>query len=539
MAFRKRILPLLLLGIATLLCGCQDRVQSKLEKIDSLLTHDNVDAAHMYLRTLPPIQPENKQNMAYYTLLKTEILYRKQLPIANDSIDYPMFYYEQKGLKDKLARAYYYKGVIQFFYRNNTLNAITLLKKAENIARGQSDPTLLHKIYSTICYVNLINKNYATALVYARLARNIGYQTQNKMWIAYSLTYTANAYSGLEEPDSNLKYLLKSLAYYQYLSRENQSVLLANIGDAYNQKKDSVKAITYILKALKERPDNYTYAILTDLYIQRGENDKAYKLLLKALENPDVYTQEKALYNLFRLKRKMGDYQEAARFADSLLVFKEKQQKEWQQNNIYEIQNRYDKEESERRIRSYKFYTGSLIGLFILIIITFLLYHKYKVTKARRNLLQKHLLLNEYSGKLDEMKQSQSITHKELTALRQKVNNLKDKEVRTLSNGKQLYESIMQNRNTVHWSSQDFLDFLEYCKFIDAAFITQLDEIYFHLSPRQYLFLIATKRMNKNETEIGSILAISPSSVRSIKSRIKNKRTRKELLPQNKAPKDV
>ena len=153
--------------------------------------------------------------------------------------------------------------------------------------------------------------------------------------------------------------------------------------------------------------------------------------------------------------------------------------------------------------------------------------------------MQKHLLLNEYSGKLDEMKQSQSITHKELTALRQKVNNLKDKEVRTLSNGKQLYESIMQNRNTVHWSSQDFLDFLEYCKFIDAAFITQLDEIYCHLSPRQYLFLIATKRMNKNETEIGSILAISPSSVRSIKSRIKNKRTRKELLPQNKAPKDV
>ena len=287
---------LLLLGFMAALCGCQDRVQSKLEKIDSLLTQDNVDAAYMYLHTLPPILPENKRDIAYYTLLKTEILYRKQLPITNDSIDYPMFYYEQKGPKDKLARAYYYKGVIQFFYRNNTLNAITLLKKAENAARGQHDLVLLHKIYSTICYVNLISKNYATALVYAKQARNLGYKARNKMWIAYSLTYTANAYSGLEEPDSNLKYLLKSLEYYQYLSRENQSVLLANIGDAYNQKKDSVKATAYILKALKERPDNYTYAILTDLYIQRGENDKAYELLLKALDSPDIYTREKAAF---------------------------------------------------------------------------------------------------------------------------------------------------------------------------------------------------------------------------------------------------
>ena len=157
-----------------------------------------------------------------------------------------------------------------------------------------------------------------------------------------------------------------------------------------------------------------------------------------------------------------------------------------------------------------------------------MLYHKYKVTKARRNLLQKHLLLNEYSGRLNEMQHSQSVTHKELTALRQRVNNLKDKEVQVLSNGKLLYESITQNRNTVHWSNQDFLDFLEYFKFIDSPYITQLDEIYNNLSPRQYLFLIAIGRMNKSETEVGTILAISPSSVRSIKSRIKNKRIKKE-----------
>ena len=298
MTYISKTVTLLLFSFALLLCGCGEAVQGQLERIDSLLVQGNVDAAYLYLHSLPTVPQEDRSEVAYYTLLKTEICYRKRLPINNDSIDYPMFYYEQKGPKDKLARAYYYKGVIQFFYRNNTMAAITLLKKAENTVRGSNNAVLQHKIYSTICYVNLLNKNYNTALKYARLACNLGRQTGNKMWIAYSLTYIANAYSGLAEPDSNLTYLLKSLQYYQYLSSDNQSVLLANISDAYNQRKDSVRAAVYIQKALKERPDSYTYAILTDLYIQRGEHRKAYELLRKALEVP-MLTRRRRLSTTF------------------------------------------------------------------------------------------------------------------------------------------------------------------------------------------------------------------------------------------------
>ena len=154
----------------------------------------------------------------------------------------------------------------------------------------------------------------------------------------------------------------------------------------------------------------------------------------------------------------------------------------------------------------------------------FVFYHKYKAAKARRNLLEKHLLVSEYSDRLDEMKLSQSVTNKELNSLRQRVSNLKDQEVETLSNGKLLYESIMRNGNTLHWSNQDFLDFLEYFKLIDLKFINRLDSMYNNLSPRQYLFLIAVERMGKSEAEVGDILAISAGSVRSIKSRIKSRR---------------
>lgn len=517
--------PLLtLFALIAVVCACNNRTSSRLEQIDSLLSKDQVEKAYAMVQAIPAHEMDNSDEMAYFTLLKTEAAYRDMQPIDNDSIDIPVFYYEQHGPKDLLARAYYYKACILFFNRNNVTAAVKLLKKAENAAKGYGGVALMHKIYSTISYVNLTTKNYNTALAYAEKARKMANKGKNDMWLAYSLTYTGNAYSGLAKPDSNLTYLLEALKYYKHLDTETQTVLLANISDAYRQLGDTVKSANFILRALKERPDSYTYTILTDLYMRRGEYQKAFDLLQKALASDDVYTREKALYNLFKLKQKMGDYAGAANTADSLLIFKEKQQQDWQTNNIYEIQNRFDIEASEREIRSYRIYMACLAVVLVLAVVSLVLYHKYKVTKAKRSILEKRLLISEYSDRLDQFKHSQTETNKELSALRQRVNNLKDKELKVLSNGKLLYESIVQNHSTVHWSNNDFIDFIEYFKFIDAPFIASLDETYNSLSSRQYLFLIVTGKMGKSEADAGDILGISPGSVRSIKSRIKTKK---------------
>ena len=513
-----------LFALTLLMCACHNRTLSRLEQIDSLLSQDNVEKAYTLVQATPIHEMENSDEMAYFTLLKTEATYRNMIPVDNDSIDISVFYYEQHGPKEQLARAYYYKACILFFNRNNVTAAIKLLKRAENTAKGHGGLALMHKIFSTLSYVNLTTKNYNTALNYAEKARGMATRANNDLWMAYSLSYIANAYSGLGVPDSNLNYLLKALKLYKHLDTESQTVLLANISDVYSQKGDTVKSAKFILRALKERPDSYTYTILTDLYMRQGQYQKAFDLLQKALASDDVYTREKALYNLFKLKQKMGDYVGAANTADSLLIFKEKQQKEWQANNVYEIQNRFDIEASEREIRSYRLYNISLALVLALTIITLVLYHKYKVSRAKRSILEKRLLISEYSDRLDQFKVSQTEANKELNSLRQRVNNLKDKELKVLSNGKLLYESILQNHSTVHWSTNDFIDFIEYFKFADPTFMASLDNAYNNLSTRQYLFLIVTGKLGKSETEAGDILGISPGSVRSIKSRIKTKK---------------
>lgn len=536
-AFERHMITLLTLCVFLFLilftgCNKYSLHQTLLNKIDSLLSQGQVDHAYKYIKTITIEDRNSSAVLAHYILLKTEILYKKQLPIDNDSIDYAIFYYEEHGPSEQLARAYYYKGVIQFFYRNDSKRSILLLKQAEKTAEGIQNVALQHKIYSTISYINLLSKNYATAIRYARKAGDMAQQGNNKEWMGYSLTYIANAYSGLAKPDSNLEYLRQSLKYYEYLTPENQSVLLSNISDAYERKNDSINANKYIERALKDNPTSYTYAVLADIYIHRGALKQAHTYLLKAIDTTDVYTYEKVLNSLFRLRKSMHDYKGAAHIADTLLAFKEKQEYIRNENNIYDIQTRYERKEREKQLNSYRTYTIDILIIFILTVISLILYHKYKQAKNYRNLLQKHLLLDEYSTQLNEMKVSQHVTNQELNILKKKVSSLKEGEVQILSKGKMLYESILRNQNTVHWSNQDFFDFLEYVKFKDMPFVAKLDETYKNLSLKQYLYLVATEYLGKTEEEVGNIMGIGSSSVRSVKSRIKSKRIKKrENIP--------
>ncbi|HEY9551429.1 MAG TPA: hypothetical protein VIQ97_03990 [Prevotella sp.] len=510
--------------ILTFIYGCGRQTGQKLTTIDSLLYQNNINSAYEQLQNVPLPPSENKEDMAYYTLLKTETYYKKELPVNSDSINYSIFYYEQNGPKDKLARAYYYKGITLYDDRKDVKNAIILLKKAENTAAEVNDLALQHKICQSICYVNLMSKNYSVGLLYSRKARSLAQKAQNLAGLAYSYTYTANAYYGLSEPDSNLHYLLKSLKYVKYLSRDNQAVLFTNLSDSYKRKNDTLKAKAFIDKALQIYPNSYTYAFFADFYIQRGEYAKAHNLLIKAANTHDLYTQENTLYNLFKLKRTMGDYEGAAQVADTLLAFKDTLEKIRQQENINEIQSRYDKENKEKQLKSYQYYAGGFLLILLLFITMLFLYHKYRVATNRKELIQKRLLLNEYSEQLSKMKLSHTATTKEVISLKQRINNMKDREVQVLSNGKILYDCIQDNDNIIHWSNQDLMDFLEYLKFIHPEFINQIDAAYQNLSPKQYFYLALTEAMNKTEKQAEQILAVSPSTIRSIKSRIKSKK---------------
>ena len=102
-----------------------------------------------------------------------------------------------------------------------------------------------------------------------------------------------------------------------------------------------------------------------------------------------------------------------------------------------------------------------------------------------------------------------------------KISEFQDLQSKILYKGKALYQDILDGKNTLTWNKKDFEHFLEYYKLIDLPFITNLQTNYDHLSPR-YQFFLVLKKMGKTDEEIQKILAISSTTVRTTKSRIKS-----------------
>ena len=163
---KKKSCILFFLLLATIfMIGCKSgNVTALLEQIDSLLVHDKVDSAQIMLGNIPMETIHYKKDSAYYYLLLTETEYRKWIPTKSDSaINFCITHYEKNPDNEKLARAYYYKGVT-FSPHIGIPQTIILLKRAEEYANKTDNRLVKHKIYETLSYYNNLAYEYDLSL---------------------------------------------------------------------------------------------------------------------------------------------------------------------------------------------------------------------------------------------------------------------------------------------------------------------------------------------------------------------------------------
>ena len=56
-----------------------------------------------------------------------------------------------------------------------------------------------------------------------------------------------------------------------------------------------------------------------------------------------------------------------------------------------------------------------------------------------------------------------------------------------LAKGKQYYDHIVNGGTAYQWNKPEYIDFIEYYKVLDIAFVSKLEKEYKDLSPRQKL----------------------------------------------------
>jgi tetratricopeptide (TPR) repeat protein len=503
--------------------SCHDNINHKLEMADGYLNRNSVDSAYNILKHINPENLNGDENIAFYTLLNTKAKYIKYIPVKNDSIDYAIFYYKQNGPEARLAEAYNYKAMTLYYDRGKKKEAIEYLKKAEAIALRMDKPELIQKIEENICTVNLYSGCYIKSLEYGKKSLRYANKFNDTISIAYDLSYVSNSYSGLGYEDSAFIYEMKILPYLNCFCESDQGVLLSNISLLYFQKHDYDKAEKFLKKAFTTIPSVYTYSIAADIYIKKGEYAKANEIMTKSPLPMTYIEQLKKLSTLYDLNRKLKNYPKALNIADSIIELNKKIDNAKENDNLNDIQAKYDREMMDQNFKSHIIYMIGALMLMALLIILLIFRQKYRNSKIRQSIIQNRLLINEYKKKISEMKNSKDKFSSKILNLEHKINTLENKESQALSNGRRCYESVLNNSTIVKWSAKELLDFVDYYKFKDISFMSSLDDEYNKLSNKQYLYLIMVNAMNKNETEIERIMGISNVSIRSMKSRIKAK----------------
>ena len=280
----------------------------------------------------------------------------------------------------------------------------------------------------------------------------------------------------------------------------------------------------YLKKAVGIHPQSWTYLALSNLYIKQGQVDKAQAVWNKALEiNGSTRVRIEILKAMRQQSMEQKDFMQANALADSILKMQERFYEGQREDQIAEIQAKYDKETAVRDLRE-KYMTWGL-GLLALttIIVTFLGYKSRQGMKAKKELAESKIQLDAYTKKASELESSGKASATEINKLHEKINELTHRHSGILAKGKELYDAIETGETTVHWSKDDFINYLEYYKMKDLPFVNEMETDYNHLSPK-YIFFAILEHEGKSDEDILRIMGISESTLRSTRSRINSKK---------------
>ena len=209
------------------------------------------------------------------------------------------------------------------------------------------------------------------------------------------------------------------------------------------------------------------------------------------------------------------DFMQANALADSILKMQERFYEGQREDQIAEIQAKYDKETAVRDLRE-KYMTWGL-GLLALttIIVTFLGYKSRQGMKAKKELAESKIHLDAYTKKASELESSGKASATEINKLHEKINELTHRHSGILAKGKELYDAIETGETTVRWSKDDFINYLEYYKMKDLPFVNEMGTDYNHLSPK-YIFFAILEHEGKSDEEQQETVIVGSMSISEI-----------------------
>lgn len=278
------------------------------------------------------------------------------------------------------------------------------------------------------------------------------------------------------------------------------------------------------LKSFVHNPDKYAkiLCIIARKYAAMGDNDNAKKYLSKALylsikgkaESTEVIGRRAAQQLLDK-----GDIKEAVQTYYSILLMRDSVVKE------------KDEAMAKQKEADEVFLHNIGLWIFLLLIIVCgitAFYYFQKRRKAESHSFKSEITalqetIAKHEETLQKLEKSEVKNKEEISAQKKTIEKLKNTIMERLKTGKAIYETLQKGEpfpNEIKGGEEYLIDY--YVIFMPEKY-ERWKRVYEGLTPRMYTYLIL-QDMGYSETDMQRILGISPSSLRSLRSRTMGKR---------------
>ena len=502
-------------------CGNNSDVQ-QLKSAFYMMDNDSIDDAEMII-TLYADTKMNDECQAIYNLAKARLFYLQDKEIEGDSIlNFSIDYYKKKEDKHLLAESYYYKGVL-LDEKGNLDAAIANLKEAEIIASNLDDINLTHKIYEMLSSLFLCTNANNLTKEYVCKNLELSKKAKNYNWYLFAACHMAFFYSRVGKTDSMYYYYNSMKPYINVIKKdEEKSIALAVLGGGLVKQNQDL-AEDYLKQSVAIKPNVNAYLGLADFYRLKDDFEDAQKYALEAYKySANTIDSLNSANALLSVKKAMGEYMEACYIYEQIDSIKERMNISERDKNSVRIQAQYNVLAKEKEFQSTIQNITLVVVIIVVVIIIILFYNHVKMMKMKENQLKDQLLLEVYNGKIKDLETSESASSLQVQNLKEKVTQLQQKQGERLSEGKKLYDHILNGGNIVSWAKQDYSNFFDYYTLIDMPFMAHMEKDYDNLSTRSMVYLVLC-HLGKTEDEIKNVFGISGSAIRSIKSRTKSR----------------
>lgn len=540
----KKISISLLIIAAFIATACNNKSQThkQLERIDSLLLGNNlVDTAVVLLCD---VEPKTQEDTAYYNILMSAAEYGQEWKINSlDAINYSIDFYSKKADKLKLANAYYYKALYFIGLQKYDENAAVLLKKAEQLAENTGNVRLLNRIYSALTIVNGTKGEYIEALKYSDKECATAKMLRDNYCLAYAFMARSTTYKATHYNDSSEYYIMQCKSLADNIEGEDKAFFYNYLGECFMQD-NPVAAKKYFNDALKYLKLSDAYANLAKIYYAEHLDEIAERYCDSALVDARIAVRNETLELMAKKSYESGNLDKYKQASEELIkTLKYKIQRN-EQSRVLELQRKYDFEKQRAEYKRKQWLLYSAIGLLVGLCALVLILYKLRLQKIRNRELElenaNSLLYSEITDlnnkiatcksnieNLQLLTNSDNTTgtyysnNEKISQLNTRLNILNNKQLSYYEKGAKIFQLIELNLPITKYNN-DWADCVYYfnTKYPEHTIF----EEYTGLTISDKIFIIIAVFLKKNDEDIERILAISPVTIRSRRSKIRKKK---------------